>query len=307
MVSNLRMNDFMSNPKIYSNFLFHRVIFFDKKDKININEIEFATRSKKMKKIVFISIFFLMLFSGLYAKRNKYPAVKDNNLKRKMMYMLNERRMNIVKKTINNCLDLFGVVELVNKHYKDYKVYQTIINVGIIFRDNFVGKGDSLYLMPGDFNKLLIDSDNIAKNEKEEIEIAKKFVELHGKTDIKIEEAKIEEVKYENHIFKVQVTTWAKINGVRIKWYFIFKDGQIEGLRYKVIDKYVGDFTHDSDYYYYYSKGHSGMTGLETFPVKKEDRSLKRDDRSSFDVLNAFDNLTVSFSDSINEIGYNII
>jgi len=46
---------------------------------------------------------------------------------------------------------------------------------------------------------------------------------------------------------------------------------------------------------------------LETFPVKKEDRSLKSDDRSSFDVLNAFDNLTVSFSDSINEIRYNII
>jgi hypothetical protein len=46
---------------------------------------------------------------------------------------------------------------------------------------------------------------------------------------------------------------------------------------------------------------------LETFPVKKEDRSLKRDDRSSFDVLNAFDNLTVSFIDAINAIGYNII
>jgi hypothetical protein len=236
-----------------------------------------------------------MLFSGLYAKRNKYPAVKDNNLRRKMMYMVNKRRMNIAKKYISNSLKHFGVVELVNKHYKDYKVYQAIINVGIIYRYNFVGKGDSLYLMPDDFNKLLIDSDNIAKNEKEEIEIAKKFVELLEKTDIKIEEAKIEEVKYENHIFKVQVTTWAKINGVRIKWYFIFKDGQIYAYRYKVIDIFVGDYIFNPDYYSYYSKGNTGIIGLETFPVKKEDRSLKRDDRSSFDVLNAYNSLTVSF------------
>ncbi len=222
-----------------------------------------------MKRILFISIFFLMLFSGLYAKRNKYPAVKDNNLKRKMMYMLNERRMNVAKEYIGNSLKYFGVVELVNKHYKDYKVYQTIINVGIIFRDNFVGKGDSLYLMPGDFNKLLIDSDNIAKNEKEELEIAKKFVELLESTDIKIEEAKIEEIKFRNRIYKVQVTSWAKINGVRIKWLFRFKDGQIEGLRYKVIDKYVGDFIHDRDYYSYYSKGKVGTISIKFYPVKK--------------------------------------
>jgi len=260
-----------------------------------------------MKKIVFISIFFLMLFSGLYAKRNKYPAVKDNNLKRKMMMYDKSRLSSYHTMNLGNYLKHLGAVELVNKHYKDYKVYQAIIDVGIIFRDNFVGKGDSLYLMPDHFNKLLIDSDNIAKNEKEEIEIAKKFAELSEFTDIKIEEAKIEEVKYRNHIFKVQVTTWAKINGVRIKWYFIFKDGQIEGLRYKVIDIFVGDYIFNPDYYSYYSKGHTGMTGLETFPVKKEDRSLKRNDRSSFDVLNAFSNFTESFSASINEIGYNII
>ena len=47
------------------------------------------------------------------------------------------------------------------------------------------------------------------------------------------------------------------------------------------------------------------MTGLETFPVKKEDRSLKRNDRSSFIGINVFSNFTESFSEEDSEKNYN--
>ena len=101
-------------------------------------------------------------------------------------------------------------------------------------------------LFPRDFNKLLLDSNNLATKENE-LAIAEKYVELSRHDETFIEQSEMKKVDINGITYDIQIISWTRINGVRIKWNFTFKDGQIYNFASMGLDVFVGDYIRDWD------------------------------------------------------------
>ena len=137
-----------------------------------------------MKKLVTILFVLFIFVGGVFAEGGKYNS---DEFKEKIRKFLIKRETFYVKFTNDK---KYIYIKKLNpqKSYKDYDVIQVSLPsfAGFKPRYNIVVKGDSLYAMPKDFNKLLVDSDNLATNRKKEKEIIRKFIELYLYNDVEI-------------------------------------------------------------------------------------------------------------------------
>ena len=159
------------------------------------------------------------------------------------------------------------------------------------YRYNIVVKGDSLYLMPNDFNKLLVDSDNLATNRKKEKEIIRKFIELYMYNDVRIEKIERKKIKVKNVEYNYEIISWTKINGIKIRWYVEFFQNRIRNFRYKILKTFSGNYIKDKNSYV-------PIEG-ETFSSALDFYSFIDNSRSVLDVKNYLDE-EISFSDPHN-------
>ena len=224
-----------------------------------------------MKRFILIGVLFCtVIFNVVYAKGKQ---VEDIVLKEQIRDFLVEKEMNVVK-SIGDHLNLFGLERIIDqKNYKDYEIYQASIDVGLIYRFTILKKNDNLYLMPRDFNKLLIDSNNLATKENE-LAIAEKYVELCRIDETIIEQSEIKKVSINTYAvenkenfytttYNVQIISWTKVNGVRIKWNFTFKDGQIHRYAILILDRFTGDYFFDEEL----PRPSKGSSGSSTFDI----------------------------------------
>jgi predicted outer membrane repeat protein len=208
------------------------------------------------KKMMLILLFCVVMFNLVYANGKQ---VEDIVLKKQIRDFLVKRGVEVMKNSYGH-LNLFGLKKMnPQKTYKDYEIYRASIDMGLLTRRVIMKKNDNLYLMSNDFNKLLIDSNNLATKENE-LAIAEKYVELCTLDETIIEQSELKEVHipetiYDIHkkahihetIYDIQIISWTKINGVIRRWNFTFKDGQIHRFAILILDMFKGDYILDED------------------------------------------------------------
>ena len=230
-----------------------------------------------MKRFILIGVlFFVVMFNVVYAN---VKQVEDIKLKKQIRDFLIEKEID-VKRSIGNHLNLFGLERITDKKtYKDYEIYQADFGIGSTQRYTILKKNDDLYLMPRDFNKLLVDSNNLAKKENE-LAIAEKYVELCTLDETIIEKSEIKKVGINTYAvdnkenfytttYDIQIISWTKVNGIRTRWNFTFKDGQIHRYAILILDRFTGDYIRDEDIGTP-SKGRSGSGTLNIIQLTSE-------------------------------------
>jgi hypothetical protein len=188
-----------------------------------------------VKKFTIYSIILVSLFCSLsYGQTIK--EMVNNYLIEKQTIKKSEINKNEKMVSLNNV-----------KIYKDYDIYNVMIQEYPFTRRHLVlVKGDNVYLMPIDYNKLLrdngekIDSGNA-------IRMAEKFVDLSIIDSTSIGRSETGDFNVTGSPYNVRLTTWTKVNGIRRQWNFQFKNGQFYQVRVQVVDILVGEFIRNED------------------------------------------------------------
>ena len=239
-----------------------------------------------MKRFILIGVLFcVVMFNVVYANSKQ---VDDIFLKEQIRDFLIKKEMNVVK-SIGDHFNLMGLEQITDqKTYKDYEIYRASIDMGLIERYTILKKDDNLYLIPYDFNKLLLDSNNLASKENE-LEIAEKFVELFTQDKVIIEQSEINKVDKNGRTCDIQIISWTKVNGIRIRWSFAFKDGQIFNCHSLILDVYNGDYIRNEDIGAP-SKGSSGSIAIKFIHRTQE--------RTETVTINNFSSQEITFTNA---------
>jgi hypothetical protein len=154
----------------------------------------------------------------------------------------------LVEKKIIDSSEIFlpALLKELNKKVLDdaIKYYDYIYEPGLVKKIRVGYLNDNVYVFPVDFNMLLNDL-NKHDLTKEQSVLTLMDILMNEEDTI---ESKHEIDKVEINIkYQYEIITWSKINGIRSRLYFTFRDGKINSIRGEVIDVFVGDYEYLED------------------------------------------------------------